>query len=166
MAVLVGMSEHVKGKTVEIGDEPVTIGRKADNAFALDDSTVSGHHCVVGRENGQYFVRDLGSTNGTRLNNKEAKQETLKPKDILHIGSVEFMFDASPGENITVEKAQPANVEITPGPATAPQSFENISPFGARKSESKGLWFLLMAAIGLVALAAVILFFFKLLSES
>jgi len=166
MALLVGMSEHVRGKTIEIGDEPVTIGRKPDNTVPIDNSTVSGHHCVVGKEADRFFLRDLGSTNGTRLNNKEAKQETLKPKDIIQIGSVEFMFDASPGEIIHVEKGQTANVEVTPGPAAAPQSFGNISPFGARKSESKGLWFLLMAIVGLVALAAVVLFFITLLSES
>ncbi len=166
MAVLIGMSQDVKGTNLEIGSEKITIGRKSDNTIPIDNPTVSGHHCEVYAEDERYHLRDLGSTNGTRVNNKEVTEVKLRPKDILQVGSIEFMFDASPGELLKDEPEQTANVEVAPGPATAPESFGNISPFGARKAENKGLWFLIIVVLGLVALAAVVIFFVKLITES
>lgn len=166
MAVLIGMSQEVKGTNLEIGSEKISIGRKSDNTIPIDNPTVSGHHCEVFLEEDRYQVRDLGSTNGTRINNKEIKEAKLRPKDILQVGSIEFMFDAAPGELSSDEPEQTANVEVAPGPATAPESFGNISPFGARQSENKGFWFLVIVVLGLVALAAVVIFFIKLITES
>ena len=166
MAVLIGMSQEVKGTNMEVGSEKISIGRKSDNTIPIDNPTVSGHHCEVYFEDDRYHVRDLGSTNGTRVNNKDIKESKLRPKDILQVGSIEFMFDAAPGELLRDEPEQTANVEVAPGPAAAPESFGNISPFGARKAEAKGLWFLIIALIGLAALAAVVVFFIKLITES
>ncbi len=166
MAVLIGMSKEIKGKSLEIGSEKITIGRKSDNTIPIDNPTVSGHHCEVFFEDERYQVHDLGSTNGTRVNNREIKDSNLRPKDILQVGSIEFMFDAAPGEAIHDEPEQAANVEVAPGPAEAPESFGNISPFGARRAENRGLWFLIIVVLGLVALAAVVIFFIKLITES
>jgi pSer/pThr/pTyr-binding forkhead associated (FHA) protein len=168
MAVLIGMSQEVKGKSVEIREDQISIGRKADNTIPVDNPTVSGHHCLVLREENRYVVRDLRSTNGTRVNNKEVKDDdvVIKPKDIIQVGSIEFMFDAAQGEVPTDEPVKTTDVEVAPGPATAPESFGNISPFGARRSESKGMWFLVIAALGLLALGAVVYFFYKLITET
>jgi len=166
MGVLIGMSQDVKGKQVEIGPEPVSIGRRSENVIPIDNATVSGKHCEVLAADGRYLVRDLGSTNGTRVNNRDIKESVLRPKDILQVGSIEFMFDASPGEVIEDDRAQTANVEVAPGPAAAPASFGNISPFGSRSAEKKGVWFLIIAGLGLAALAAVVVLLFRLISES
>lgn len=166
MAMLIGMSEEVKGTNIEIEEENISIGRKPDNTIPIDNPTVSGHHCEVYREEGAYYIKDLGSTNGTRINNQDIEQSKLRGKDILQVGSIEFMFDASPGEVLPDERAQTANVEVAPGPATAPQSFGNISPFGARRAESKGLWFVIIVVLGLVALGALAMLLVKLLGQS
>ncbi len=162
MAVLIGMSQEVKGTNLEITEEKITIGRKSDNKIPVDNSTVSGHHCEVYFDGDRYHVKDLGSTNGTRVNNREITESKLRPKDILQVGSVEFMFDASPGEVMKDEPEKTTNVEVAPGPAAAPESFGNISPFGARKAESKGLWFVVMVLLALVALGALVLLFTQL----
>lgn len=168
MAVLIGMSQEVKGKNVEIREDQISIGRKEDNTIPVDNPTVSGHHCLILHTDHRFMVRDLRSTNGTRVNNKEVKGEdvAIKPKDIIQVGSVEFMFDAAQGEVSIDEPVKTTDVEVAPGPAAAPESFGNISPFGARRSESKGLWFLVIAALSLLALGAVAWFFFKLITET
>lgn len=166
MAVLIGMSQDVKGKVVEIAGDDITIGRKSDNVIPVDNPTVSGHHCVVVKQDQSYLLRDLGSTNGTRVNSQDVTETKLKPKDIVQVGSVEFMFDAAPGEVIPEASQSDTMVEVAPGPATAPQSFGSVSPFGARDTESKGVWFLIIAGIGVAALAVVIYFFFKLITEN
>jgi len=166
MAVLIGMSQDVKGKSVEIAAEEISIGRKSDNTIPVDNPTVSGHHCVVVKQDQTYLLRDLGSTNGTRVNSQDITEARLKPKDIVQVGSVEFMFDAAPGEVISEESHSDTMVEVAPGPAAAPESFGSVSPFGARNTESRGMWFLVIAGIGILALAVVVFFFFKLITES
>lgn len=76
------------GKTLEIGLTPISIGRHSDNHFALADPFVSGHHCVISFENGQIWVTDLGSSNGTFIGDHGVQQRTLWPADAtLQVGN-------------------------------------------------------------------------------
>jgi pSer/pThr/pTyr-binding forkhead associated (FHA) protein len=59
-----------RGRSFEIADE-ATVGRAAGCQLALDDSYVSQLHARVFRRDGQWFVEDLGSTNGTFVNRKK-----------------------------------------------------------------------------------------------
>lgn len=164
MAVLIGMSADVKGQTHEIGESGVTIGRSSDNTIAINNSTVSGHHCSVRRDGDNVVLRDLGSTNGTRVNNQEVTAEILlKPKDLVQVGSVEFLFNS---QDIPLSEAEAiynkTEIVEAAGPAVKPQSFNSISPFGARRRENKSLWTTLIAVIGVLALAVVAYFFYAL----
>ncbi|MBN1269490.1 MAG: FHA domain-containing protein [Kiritimatiellae bacterium] len=164
MAVLIGMSGDLKGQTFQLTQDETRIGRSEDNAIPLNNPTVSGHHCSIHREGEKYILRDKDSTNGTRLNSREVAEAALKPKDLIQVGSVEFMFDAAHVEAVETSAYAEARVEVTPGPTTAPASFANISPFGGARKESKGLWFLLITVVGLLALAAVVILFWKLIT--
>lgn len=165
MAAIIGMSGDVKGKSYPLDRDVLTIGRSKDNTLPIDNPTVSGHHCSISRDGDRFVLKDLESTNGTRLNSKEVSEVKLRPKDLIQVGSVEFMFDAE-GMLDAVETHSYAetHVEVAPGPAAAPDSFASISPFGARRRENKGLWFLLIAVVGILALVVVVLFFFKLIT--
>ena len=162
MAALIGMSGDVKGKTFPIDRDVITIGRNKDNTIPIDNPTVSSHHCSLLRDGDRYLLRDLKSTNGTRLNSKDITESKLRPKDLLQVGSVEFLFDSGPMEIVETHSYTEARVEVAPGPTAAPESFANISPFGARHKESRGVWLLLITVIGLLAVVVVVLFFVKL----
>lgn len=167
MAVLIGMSGSVAGKHIELDRSEVSIGRTDANTIELDDPAVSGAHCSVLRLEDGYFIRDNGSTNGTRLNNRTiTEQMRLRPKDIIRVGSVEFLFDSEEiGGDRSSDMSQ-TEVEVTPGPAAVPDSFSSISPFGARGSgeKGKGLWYVLIIGVAILALAAVVLLFVKLVT--
>ncbi len=165
MAVLIGMSDEVKGKSFEVDRDPITIGRSKDNTIPIDNSTVSGHHCSVTRAGDQFILRDLESTNGTRLNSKDITEAKLKPKDLIQAGSVEFMFDGEVFGAVETQSFAEANVEIAAGPVAKPESFASISPFGARQKESRGVWYVLIAIIGVLALAAVGFLFYVLVTS-
>ncbi|MCX7820033.1 MAG: FHA domain-containing protein [Kiritimatiellae bacterium] len=164
MAVLIGMSPEVKGKNFELDREKITIGRNATNMIVLDHPTVSGKHCQISRIGNRYTLTDLGSTNGTRVNSQEIKEIDLHPKDLVQVGSIEFLFDAEGAEVSAREEArvQP-EVVVTTGPATAPISFTSISPFGPRRKENQAMWYVTIGIIGLLALAGVTLFLLKFL---
>ncbi len=164
MAVLIGMSPEVKGKNCELDREKVSIGRNATNMIVIDHPTVSGRHCCVMKSGNKFSLVDLGSTNGTRVNSKEVKEVDLHPKDLVQVGSIEFLFDAEGAEaSEETPTFSHAKVEVTSGPATAPISFGSISPFGARRKENSALWYTLIIAIGVLALAGIAWFVFTIL---
>jgi pSer/pThr/pTyr-binding forkhead associated (FHA) protein len=165
MASLTGMSADVKGRVFQLDQEVTTLGRSKDNTIIIENPTVSGHHCSVTREGNAFILRDLESTNGTRLNGKEVSQTRLRPKDLIQVGSVEFLFDGEEVEAVETHSFAEAHVEEASGPVAAPESFNSISPFGARQKETKGLWFIIISAVGILALAGVIIFFWMLIFE-
>lgn len=54
-----------RGRQFEIGLTPISVGRRGDNHLSLTDPFVSSHHCNIAFEEGQVWVTDLASTNGT-----------------------------------------------------------------------------------------------------
>lgn len=155
MAVLIGMSPEIRGRNFEIDRDKLTIGRNATNQISIDHPTVSGRHCCITRAGSTVTLTDLGSTNGTRVNSKEIKEAELHPKDLVQIGSMEFLFDAEGEARADTILMSHTQVEVTSGPATAPISFGSISPFGARRKDNTALWYTLIVVIGILALAAV-----------
>lgn len=86
-----GASEDlVEGTIIPVSKE-VTIGRKEGNSLVLNSAYVSGKHAKINLKNGEYFIEDLGSTNGTLLNNLPLKDRSLlKVGDEIKIGEAMF----------------------------------------------------------------------------
>lgn len=79
-----------KGSVIPIHGE-VTIGRKNNNMLVLDDVYVSGYHARVFIRNNEYVLEDLGSTNGTVLNDQSISGKVyLHNGDEIRIGSTIF----------------------------------------------------------------------------
>jgi pSer/pThr/pTyr-binding forkhead associated (FHA) protein len=64
------------GTSVPLTEVPIVIGRGADARIILDDDYVSTRHARVGYSGDQWFVEDLGSTNGTYLGSARIHQAT------------------------------------------------------------------------------------------
>jgi len=64
------------GQSVPLGDEPVLLGRGTDAAIRLDDDYVSTRHARFASNGEQWFVEDLGSTNGTYLGSQRVTAPT------------------------------------------------------------------------------------------
>ncbi|MGH7177573.1 MAG: ATPase, T2SS/T4P/T4SS family [Tepidisphaeraceae bacterium] len=73
-----------------VGNDPISIGRQIGNTLVLEDSEASRFHCVVERSAGGYRVRDLGSRNGTRVNEDVVKTALLENGDVIRIGKTEI----------------------------------------------------------------------------
>ncbi len=66
-----------------------TLGRAPDNTIVLPDPSVSAHHAAVRQEQGQWWVEDLGSTNGTAVNESWLRGASpLYPGDVVRLGEV------------------------------------------------------------------------------
>jgi predicted component of type VI protein secretion system len=67
------------------GDE-VSVGRVPDNDIQLDDVTVSRQHAMLVRQGSAWLVRDLGSLNGTYVNNQRVDESPVRHGDDVQIG--------------------------------------------------------------------------------
>lgn len=70
----------------------VTLGRHPESDIFLDDITVSRRHAEVRREGARYWVRDVGSLNGTYVNRERADDQELEDGDELQVGKFKLVF--------------------------------------------------------------------------
>jgi hypothetical protein len=59
-----------KGRSVDLGEAPITVGRGPDCTLPVEDEYVSTRHARLVPRGGQWYVEDLGSTNGTYVGNE------------------------------------------------------------------------------------------------
>lgn len=74
------------GVTQPFGEERITIGRRPGNHLVLDADNVSREHVAVERRDGEYYIVDLGSANGTYLNDERVEIAPLQHGDRVRIG--------------------------------------------------------------------------------
>src|SRR6187397_1153110 len=78
------------GALIEIAKDLVLVGRKEDCDIRLDHKSISKLHCVLVKTDGLLLLRDLGSTNGTRVNGQRVRRAALLPNDQLGIANVNY----------------------------------------------------------------------------
>jgi len=83
---------------VTLTDDVLTIGRGEKNGLVLDDEFASREHAEVRFENGRYVLRDVGSTNGTRVNGELITEKELAEGDRITIGRHELVLRYTNGE--------------------------------------------------------------------
>jgi hypothetical protein len=85
-SVLVRTADGKKLGTYKLA-EPLEIGRSEGSQIKLDDTYVSTNHARLFPRNGSWFVEDLGSTNGTYLNQQRVSSSSeVHPGDTLKVG--------------------------------------------------------------------------------
>jgi len=80
------------GQCIPMHEVPMVIGRSASADVQIEHPSVSRAHCTVWQEEGHFFVRDLGSTNGTFLNERPVQTVELSEGDRLMVGEVVLKF--------------------------------------------------------------------------
>src|ERR1700755_664072 len=89
-------------------------GRDEDCDVRLNHKSVSKMHCVIVKTDGLLFLRDLGSTNGTRVNGQRVRRAALLPNDQLAIAGHKFRVALGPderSESQQLDSAEAANLE-------------------------------------------------------
>jgi len=79
-----GQRVHTKIKERDV----ITIGRSSDNDLVINNIKVSRKHAKLEKSGNEWFVEDLGSSNGTFLNGEKVKRVKVTPKDVLTIGGI------------------------------------------------------------------------------
>lgn len=141
----------------ELTDETVTVGRAPDNTFHLDDVSVSSHHAQISPKGDGFILKDIGSTNGTKLNGTSLnadEEHVLNAGDKIQFGKVESVFDPDSAGEETQELPEVDDHVLPVAKSSAkPSNFMNASPFQKKtaKKDPAGLAIYALAAIALLA---------------
>ncbi len=82
------------GSKAELGTSPVVIGRLEECDFTIDSDSVSRKHVKIDPTPGGYTLRDLGSTNGTKVNSVKVTDHQLVDGDLIKVGKAVLKFVA------------------------------------------------------------------------
>jgi len=136
----------------EFTEEIITIGRAPDNMIIIEDGSVSSRHAQMEREGDNYRLKDLGSTNGTRVNGIPVKDQLLRFEDKVRFGGVESRFESDTQGSAPLP--EPEKIDIsTAETSTAPVDFANASPFPKRSKEHDPLRIPILAGAAVALLA-------------
>lgn len=125
------------GPPIELVKELTVVGRNDDADVRIDHKSVSKLHCVLVKTDGLILVRDLGSTNGTRVNGQRVRRAALLPNDLVGIASFRYRvkFGNEP-EPAPIEKAAAPTApgdaaddpDDTPAPEPSPLKPKDAEP--------------------------------------
>jgi hypothetical protein len=80
------------GETFLLEKDRLTVGRRPESDIFLDDVTVSRDHAILVRRNGEYYLDDLGSLNGTYVNRSRIESHRLSNGDELQVGKYKLAY--------------------------------------------------------------------------
>lgn len=126
-----------EGQSFRVESSAVTIGRSDDATIVIEHRSLSRMHATILREGDGYVVTDLGSKNGTFLNNQRIQHASLQNGDLLRCGEVVLRFQ------LTRAEPQQTGTESLPLPAltcSLPLRGQPLSSdVGAGEDTSEGL---------------------------
>jgi transcriptional regulator with GAF, ATPase, and Fis domain len=131
--VLRVLSGKARGNTLSV-ERLVKIGKAPDNDLVLPDASVSRYHCELEPTSSGLLVRDLGSTNHTRIGRSKIQNATLEPGATLVVGDVELIVEPG-GDHVQIQPSASSQFGRAIGPSLAMRQIfgllERIAPTDA-----------------------------------
>jgi hypothetical protein len=106
-------------------DETITIGRMKSNTIVIEDTSISLMHAKITRKNGEFYLKDLNSTNGTVVNGQPVGEVRLRDLDRVRFADISSQFlaeaevPAQPGVAAALPQPPPKS-PAPPRPISAP----------------------------------------------
>ena len=161
MAFLKIVSGTRAGEQISLDQPVLRIGRREGNDLIISDPSISGSHCEIEKSASGYTLRDLGSTNGTRVNGETVTVSGLFRNDVIHVGDVSVIID---GDDISqtrggdTQKLSRTSIVI---PAHQSTSIKAPTDLFSKKSYSNKVWIAIIAFLSLVIAVLLVLFLLK-----
>ena len=155
MPRLVAQSQEFVGKTFDLTGQEITVGRVADNKIQVEHASISGHHAILKLDGQDYVIKDLDSTNGTRVNGEKVTEQKLRRNDVVRLGNIELLYDsehAPPGRPMPSlsERVNLAECATKGHPA----DFTNASPIKKKvRGLAKSRWPVAIVILTIFAIA-------------
>ncbi len=116
MSQLKNMTRGAKPEVLILEQGTFLLGREPGCDYLIIHPSVSTTHCEIRKDHGRVFIRDLGSTNGTFINDEQVKEAELLPDQIVRFGETVWRFQ---GTSLHVDAAAAVTTEApSPIPST------------------------------------------------
>jgi pSer/pThr/pTyr-binding forkhead associated (FHA) protein len=153
--------------THELAESSISIGRSPENLLQIEDVSVSSSHAELTLgDDGDYILRDIGSTNGTELNGKEIAPEEehkLQDGDKVRFGKINANYvSENPAEARPLPEAEAVSAVVAET-SKRPADFANASPFQKKKKKKDpvGLSLIILAIVALLAFGGVVAYIYS-----
>src|SRR5690348_14325920 len=145
------LTTEAQGKVAyEFAEGSITIGRAPDNMIVIDDPSVSNRHALMELAGETYRLKDLESTNGTKVNGVPITETVLRFDDRVRFGAIDARYEPDTRGSQPLPAVE--SIEATPAQSSAaPAEFANASPFRQRSTSRDAAR---LAVFGIAALAA------------
>lgn len=123
------------------------VGRHPDCDIVIADASVSRRHCAIAFDDGGFRIADLGSANGTLVNDVLVSRRHLANEDVVRCGTyvLQFFDDPAPApagrafRDAPIMETQVARQPLpAPPPAVDPAEYERLKAFNERQAEALG----------------------------
>lgn len=152
MPKLVCITAGFTDRVFVVKTEKGTLGRLEENTFSIAEPSVSSRHCELWAKGDEIVVKDLGSTNGSFINDAQLaseKEATLRPGQTLRLGQIELRYET--GKKQT-DQSRPA-VKI--GAEGAGATSAKGAAFG-KKTDNTNKIFLAVGAVLVIVILALL----------
>jgi pSer/pThr/pTyr-binding forkhead associated (FHA) protein len=158
MPKLVALTEELAGREFPLDAPKVTVGRSPDNTICIGDVSVSSHHAELVREGdaGDYLLRDLQSTNGTRVNGQSITEQKLAGGDTVRFGRIDCRYEGAAQRGSKPLPEIKKGIDLDGGQQRPSTIFQNVSPFRKQKVDKSSRY--LQWAVVILALLALTAF--------
>ena len=158
------ITEGIQGGPFELTDGTHVLGSAEGSAILVPDSTISAQHGQFDVANGQIVYQDLGSQNGSSVNEQPITQPAaLSAGHILQAGIIHFQLVDDPNavESMKRETAVISNTPKAIEPSDFGSADPSASPFRTRKSGWVKIYIIAITVIGIVAVGALLMTLFQ-----
>jgi pSer/pThr/pTyr-binding forkhead associated (FHA) protein len=150
--------------THELTEDVITIGRISDNLIQINDVSVSSHHAEITFTGNHHVLRDLNSTNGTRVNDHGFTEGPLRDGDRVRFGKVEGRYASENPDDARPLPEQEAVAAAVAESSSRPDDFSNASPFKSksRKKDPIATGILIFAGVAVLVFIGAVVSIFQL----
>ena len=113
-AELEALAGPLKGSSIPLSGEQISIGREPSNQISVVDAGVSRKHCLILQDGGEFKIQDLNSRNSTFVNGVPVTERVLVSGDEIKVGNSLFLFvipedetGAGPSSSVEFDKQDP-----------------------------------------------------------
>jgi len=137
MPRLVSESKEFPGLTVELTGPKAGVGRADGNELQILHGSVSSRHAELVLEGQEYRVRDLDSTNGSRVNDEKITEAMLQDRDRVQFGQIPFRYEGAVPRVALALPAAGAAFQAEIGlDLGIPANFRNLSPIKGKGKQA------------------------------
>ncbi len=99
------------GDPIPLLRNSMVVGRSESCDIVLRFANVSSQHCELNLEGGYWYIKDLNSRNGIKVNGVRVEQKRLDPGDILSVAKHKYTVEYSPADNGAMGPPPPDTIE-------------------------------------------------------